>query len=53
MREYDLVQRGEVYNLLIFEIKKCNLGHEHKELVEDLGAFVGECEIPEEFKEVD
>jgi len=39
VREYDKFLRGESYYWTIEEIVKCNLGHEHEELVESVTGY--------------
>jgi hypothetical protein len=53
--EYDSYIRGEVYVFTIYEVKTCNEGHEHKEVIESCGGFYSEkdalAEAEEYFKE--
>jgi hypothetical protein len=42
VEEYDSYLRGEVYVFTIYEVKTCNEGHEHKEVIESCGGFYSE-----------
>jgi hypothetical protein len=39
---YDKYLCGEVYGFQVFEVSECNLGHEHKELIESCYGFYSE-----------
>lgn len=55
VEEYDSYLRGEVYVFTIYEVKTCNEGHEHREVIESCGGFYSEkdalAEAEEYFKE--
>ena len=42
---YNKYLSGEVFSYSIYEIKKCELGHTHKEYIESCGGFFGLDEI--------
>jgi hypothetical protein len=39
VEEYDQYIRGEVYMFEVYEVKECNLGHLHKELIDSCGGY--------------
>lgn len=54
MKEFDLYIQGLVMSYFIQDVKKCNLGHEHRETVESCTGFYSMEDIiatvPEKFK---
>ena len=48
VNEYDTYIRGEVYQYKIYEVKTCNLGCEHTELIESCCGFYDESHCIEE-----
>ena len=47
---YDSFLRGDVYQYKVYEIETCNLGHEHKTLIECCGGYFDEEECESEGK---
>jgi hypothetical protein len=45
---YDKYLTGEVYRYELYEIETCNLGHEHRNLIESCGGYYGEDECRSE-----
>lgn len=39
VKTYDKYLRGEVYGYTLYELKTCNLGHEHKEMIDSCWGF--------------
>lgn len=48
VRTYDQYLMGDVYGYKIYEVTTCDLGHEHRELVDSCWGFYGEEECREE-----
>ena len=44
VKQYDSYLRGDVYEYSIYEVQKCNLGHEHEELLDSCGGYYDEDE---------
>lgn len=42
VEDYDKYLRGDVWGYKLYEVNECNLGHEHKELVESCYGFFDE-----------
>ncbi len=52
VKTYDEYLTGEVYQYKVYEIETCNLGCEHKTLVESCGGYFGEEECRSEGESV-
>lgn len=52
VKTYDTYLRGEVYGYRIFKVEECNLGHEHKNLVESSWGYYGDDECMTEAESI-
>lgn len=50
VNEYDMYLHGEVYGWELNKVSTCDLDHEHEELIESCGGYLGEDSLMDELK---
>ena len=41
VKTYDQYLRGDIYGFTLYEVKKCDLGYEHREIIDSCWGFYG------------